>query len=104
MAMRKEESTQPIYDQVDAIYRSESRRVFATLIRLLGDFDLAEERCKRLLPRRWSSGHGKECRPIRARGWFPRGDSKRSTRCGGGRDRIRQLWNRRSSSKRALIR
>ncbi|MGQ0651087.1 MAG: RNA polymerase sigma factor [Betaproteobacteria bacterium] len=28
---------------VDAIYRSESRRVFATLVRLLGDFDLAEE-------------------------------------------------------------
>ena len=28
---------------VDAIYRVESRRVFATLIRLLGDFDLAEE-------------------------------------------------------------
>jgi len=41
--MRKEESTQPIYEQVDAIYRSESRRVFATLIRLLSDFDLAEE-------------------------------------------------------------
>lgn len=30
-------------DTVDAIYRSESRRVLATLIRLLGDFDLAEE-------------------------------------------------------------
>ena len=29
--------------QVDAIYRAESRRVFATLIRLLGDFDRAEE-------------------------------------------------------------
>jgi RNA polymerase sigma-70 factor (ECF subfamily) len=28
---------------VDAVYRSESRRVFATLIRLLRDFDLAEE-------------------------------------------------------------
>lgn len=28
---------------VEAIYRAESRRVFATLIRLLGDFDLAEE-------------------------------------------------------------
>jgi RNA polymerase sigma-70 factor, ECF subfamily len=28
---------------VDAIYRNESRRVLATLIRLLGDFDLAEE-------------------------------------------------------------
>lgn len=28
---------------VDAVYRAESRRVFATLIRLLGDFDMAEE-------------------------------------------------------------
>ncbi|HEY7087052.1 MAG TPA: RNA polymerase sigma factor [Tepidisphaeraceae bacterium] len=28
---------------VDAIYRAESRRVFATLVRVLGDFDLAEE-------------------------------------------------------------
>ena len=27
----------------DSIYRAESRRVFATLVRLLGDFDLAEE-------------------------------------------------------------
>jgi RNA polymerase sigma-70 factor (ECF subfamily) len=30
-------------EAVEALYRSESRRVFATLIRLLGDFDLAEE-------------------------------------------------------------
>lgn len=29
--------------QIDAIYRRESRRVLATLIRVLGDFDLAEE-------------------------------------------------------------
>jgi RNA polymerase sigma-70 factor (ECF subfamily) len=29
--------------RVDAVYREESRRVLATLIRLLGDFDLAEE-------------------------------------------------------------
>jgi RNA polymerase sigma-70 factor (ECF subfamily) len=28
---------------LEAVYRSESRRVFATLVRLLGDFDLAEE-------------------------------------------------------------
>ena len=28
---------------VDAVYRAESRRVLATLIRLLGDFDRAEE-------------------------------------------------------------
>ena len=30
-------------ETVEAIYRAESRRVLATLIRLLGDFDLAEE-------------------------------------------------------------
>ena len=28
---------------VDGVYRAESRRVFATLVRLLGDFDVAEE-------------------------------------------------------------
>jgi RNA polymerase sigma-70 factor (ECF subfamily) len=32
-----------IRQTVDDIYQSESRRVFATLIRLLGDFDLAED-------------------------------------------------------------
>jgi len=32
-----------IHDTVNAIYRAESRRVLATLIRLLGDFELAEE-------------------------------------------------------------
>ena len=30
-------------DTIDAVYRAESRRVLATLIRLLGDFDVAEE-------------------------------------------------------------
>jgi len=30
-------------ETVDAVYRADSRRVLATLIRLLGDFDLAEE-------------------------------------------------------------
>ena len=32
-----------VRDLIDDVYRSESRRVLATLIRLLGDFDLAEE-------------------------------------------------------------
>ncbi len=32
-----------IRERIDALYRSESRRVLATLIRLLGDFELAEE-------------------------------------------------------------
>ncbi len=33
----------PVKTAVSAIYQHESRRIFATLIRLLGDFDLAEE-------------------------------------------------------------
>jgi RNA polymerase sigma-70 factor (ECF subfamily) len=38
-----EVATLPISQTVDDVYRTESRRVFATLIRLLGDFDLAED-------------------------------------------------------------
>jgi len=33
----------PVHETVNAVYLSDSRRVLATLIRLLGDFDLAEE-------------------------------------------------------------
>ena len=32
-----------ISDTIDDLYRTESRRILATLIRLLGDFDLAED-------------------------------------------------------------
>lgn len=38
-----EESAQDVGELVEALYRSESRQVLATLIRLLGDFDTAEE-------------------------------------------------------------
>src|SRR4030095_2607415 len=38
-----EDSQERVRAMADAIYRTESRRVFATLVRLLGDFDLAEE-------------------------------------------------------------
>ena len=37
------QANQPVRQAVDAIYRAESRRVLATLIRLLGHFDIAEE-------------------------------------------------------------
>jgi RNA polymerase sigma-70 factor, ECF subfamily len=37
------ESAAVVRETVDSIYRAESRRVLATLIRVLGDFDLAEE-------------------------------------------------------------
>jgi RNA polymerase sigma-70 factor (ECF subfamily) len=35
--------TERVREKVEALYRTESRRVLATLIRLIGDFDLAEE-------------------------------------------------------------
>jgi RNA polymerase sigma-70 factor (ECF subfamily) len=38
-----QDSSARVRETVEAVYRSESRRVFATLVRLLGDFDLAEE-------------------------------------------------------------
>jgi RNA polymerase sigma-70 factor, ECF subfamily len=38
-----EDTTEQVREVVDAVYRSESRQVLATLIRLLGDFDAAEE-------------------------------------------------------------
>lgn len=37
------DSAERVRATAEAIYRAESRRVFATLVRLLGDFDLAEE-------------------------------------------------------------
>ncbi len=39
----REEPSDPVRATVEAVWRAESRRVLATLIRLLGDFDLAEE-------------------------------------------------------------
>ena len=38
-----EETTERAQQMIDAIYRDDSRRILATLIRVLGDFDLAEE-------------------------------------------------------------
>src|SRR3954462_7724942 len=36
-------STEHVRELLDSLYRVDSRRILATLIRLLGDFDLAEE-------------------------------------------------------------
>src|SRR5271169_1745956 len=38
-----EHSTEQIREVLDSLYRVDSRRILATLIRLLGDFDLSEE-------------------------------------------------------------
>ena len=53
---------------IEAIYRSESRRVLATLIRLLGDFDLAEDALQQAFVaalERWPSAI-----PARPREWL----------------------------------
>ena len=36
-------TAETVREIVETVYRSDSRRVFATLVRLLGDFELAEE-------------------------------------------------------------
>jgi len=38
-----EPADQRIRESAEAVYRTESRRILATLIRLLGDFELAED-------------------------------------------------------------
>ena len=56
-------------ENVDAVYRSDSRRILATLIRLLGDFDLAEDALHdafRAALERWP----KEGVPANPRAWL----------------------------------
>ena len=58
-----------VRETVDAVYRSESRRILATLIRLLGDFDLAEDALHdafRAALEQWS----KEGVPTNPRAWL----------------------------------
>jgi RNA polymerase sigma-70 factor, ECF subfamily len=45
-----ENSPQQIRELLDSLYRADSRRILATLIRLLGDFDLAEEAMHEAFP------------------------------------------------------
>ena len=42
-------------DDFEALYRSESRKVLATLVRLLGDFDLAEESMQEAFTTAWDT-------------------------------------------------
>src|SRR5436190_24068109 len=41
--MMSEHTAEALRELLDDVYRAESRRILATLIRLLGDFDIAEE-------------------------------------------------------------
>jgi len=59
--------------KVDELYRSESRQVLATLIRLLGDFDRAEDALREAF------AVAMESQPTHVPGSSPPGVSKRST-------------------------
>jgi hypothetical protein len=54
----------PGREQLEAVYRAESRAVLATLIRLLGDFIIAGRRAFRDAP---SGGRERDCRTTRGR-------------------------------------
>jgi len=43
VVVTSEHSTEQIRELLDSLYRVDSGRILATLIRLIGDFDLAEE-------------------------------------------------------------
>ena len=64
------ETAQPLRDQIDAVYRAESRHVLATLIRLLGDFDLAEEGVARCLRVRGGAAGRGTALPANPRAWL----------------------------------
>jgi RNA polymerase sigma-70 factor (ECF subfamily) len=46
--MTSKPAEKQVRERVEEIYREESRRIFATLIRLLGDFGLAEDAVQQL--------------------------------------------------------
>src|SRR5687767_11622894 len=58
-----------VRSRIDEIYRSDSRRVLATLIRLLGDFDLAEEAMHDAFAAA-VEGWAKEGTPANPRAWL----------------------------------
>lgn len=70
--------------EVEAVYRRDSRRILATLIRLLGDFDLAEEAMHDaffIAVERWQRD-GIPDNP--GPGWSPQAVSRPSMPCAGG--------------------
>ncbi len=83
-----------VQQTVEAIYRSESRRVFATLIRLLGDSTWPRRHCTMLSPRRSSSG--RDGVPANPRAWLvSAGASRRSMPCAAAPASMPRWPNRR---------
>ena len=63
-----ENEAERVCEFIDGVYRSESRRVLATLVRLLGDFDRAEEALH--------DAFATACLPTHGPGWFLRDASR----------------------------
>jgi hypothetical protein len=86
-------SADQIREVLDFMYRAESRRVLATLIRLLGDFDRAEE----ALPDAFAAAMEQWPQngvPTNPRAWLVSADdSKPSTPCGGGLGSMPRWWS-----------
>src|SRR5262245_1468480 len=64
-----ENAAREVYKGVDAVYRTESRRIRASLIRLIGDFDLAEDALHDAFAaalEQWP----REGLPVNPRGWL----------------------------------
>ena len=86
----QEDTTKRVHELVEAVYRSESRPILATLIRLLGDFDAAEEALHEAFAVAVEQWSRMVFRPIRGRGSSPRAALRRSIACGGVRGSTRR--------------
>jgi hypothetical protein len=53
---------------IGRIFREESGRSVAVLIRAFGDIDVAEDACRRRSPSPWARGQATACRPTRVAG------------------------------------
>jgi RNA polymerase sigma-70 factor (ECF subfamily) len=99
--MPEEIAIEQVRESLDALYRSESGRILATLIRLLGDFDLAEDAMHDAFaaalerwpqegvpdsPRAWlvSTGRFKAIDTLRRRARFDASQEKIADELGGG--------------------
>jgi hypothetical protein len=88
-----------IRERVDEVYRTESRRVLATLIRLLGDFDLAEEALHDAFMAAIEQWTAEACPPTRGRGSSPPAASNRLMPCAGAPASTRRSANSPRESK-----
>jgi RNA polymerase sigma-70 factor, ECF subfamily len=84
---------------VESIYRNESRRVLASLIRLLGDFERAEEALQDAFAAALAQWARTACPTIRAPGWSRPGVSRPSIACGAAG--VTTSWSAESGCSRA---